>query len=90
MPAQASITAKSIHQVTANPAEIADGDVEEVSLTVPGAALGDFPYVVKPTDDDVYVIAAWVSAANTVKAVFFNPSGSPINCAAQTVNVILF
>lgn len=87
---QAAITAKIVTTVTANPAEIADGDVEEVAVTIPGVALGDFIVASKETDDDVYIIAAFPTAANTAKLVFFNPSGSPVNCAAQTINIIVF
>lgn len=87
---QASITAKLVTSISVNPASIDDGDVAETSVTIPGLALGDFILTSKETDDDIYIVAAFPTAANTAKFVFFNPSGGTINGAATTINVLVF
>jgi len=71
-------------------AQIADGEDEQVEVTVTGAALGDFVIAVSYSVDvtDINLVAA-VSAANTVTVNFLNVSGGAITLGAGTVRVIV-
>jgi len=48
----------------------------EVSLTVAGAALGDFVFVASAASLQGGVLSAYVSAANTVDVLIYNPEGT--------------
>ena len=88
--ATAAGTYKFVGDVTFNPGSIDDGNAEEVTATVPGVQVGDIVFVNKDTDDNVYAVAAWVSATDQITVAFFNPSGGTVNPASQTVRVIVF
>ena len=90
--AKASITVKYIGDVTFNPGDIADGDVAEVTASIPGKQIrpGDMVLVNKGTEDDVYAIAAWVSDVDEITVTFFNPSGGNVDGDEQVLGVIVF
>ena len=79
----ATISAK--HDITVDVASLDDGNHVLTTVTVPGVKLGDCVVCVKPTDDGVYPLHCAVSAADTVKVTFFNPSGGTVNAASQTM-----
>jgi hypothetical protein len=74
-----------------NPASIAAAGYESTSVTVPGAAVGDFVLVSLAsllTDD--LMLDGHVSAADTVKVVLFNPTGGAVNLDLGTLRVLVF
>lgn len=79
------------YQATWNPASIAAAGYEDVDVTVPGAAVGDFAVASLDTilTNDMQ-LTAHVSAADTVKVVLFNPTVGAINLASGTLTVLVF
>lgn len=76
---------------TWNPASIAAGSYEAQDVTVPGAAVGDYVLATHSailTDD--LMISGHVSAADTVTAILFNPTSSPVNIGSGTLGVLVF
>lgn len=77
--------------VTWNPASIAAGSYEAVSVTVPSAEVNDF--VVASLDTmltNSMQLTAHVSADDTVKVVLFNPTAGAINLASGTLQLLVF
>lgn len=75
---------------TWDPASIADGDEEVKSVTVTGAALGD--YVVAcafSLDVQDLQLSAQVTGTDTVEAQLLNNTGGPIDLGSGTVKVIV-
>jgi len=73
-----------------NPGDIADGDHETKTITVPGAELGD--YVTRLSfslDLGGLHLNGYVSAANTVTAILSNNSGSAINLGEGTLRAAI-
>jgi len=75
---------------TLDAASINAGATDTDTVTVPGVALGDmvlgFAHAVSEAG---LVKRAYVSAANTVTIVTYNPTGSSVNLAAATLNIIV-
>jgi len=60
------------------------------TVTVPGIALGDMVLGFGMTVSEAGLVKrAYVSAANTVTIVTYNPTASPVNLAAATVNLVI-
>ena len=60
------------------------------TVTVPGVALGDMVLGFGMTVSEAGLVKrAYVSAANTVTIVTYNPTVSPVNLAAATVNFVI-
>ena len=72
---------------TVDPASLVDGAGETKTVTVTGAALGDFAMVAAPYDLSGVVVTAYVSAANTVSIRLQNESGSTVDLASGTWKV---
>lgn len=72
---------------TWDPASIADGDGETKSLTVTGAALGDFVQVAAPYDLQDLQATAYVQAADTVEIRLDNNTGGAVDLASGTWKV---
>lgn len=62
-----------------DPPSLADGVGTTTTVTVPGAALGDFASVAFSLATSGITITAWVSAANTVSVRFQNESGGTLD-----------
>ena len=73
--------------VTWNPGSLVDSTGETKSLTVAGAALGDFVTVAPPCDCQDLVVTGYVQAANTVEIRVQNESGSTVDLASGTWKV---
>ncbi len=73
--------------VTWNPGSLADGAGETKSLTVTGAALGDFVMVSAPYDLEDLIATAYVQAADTVEIRLQNESTGTIDLASDTWRV---
>lgn len=76
--------------VTWNPPSIANGASSTTTITVNGAAFGD--YVVASFNGDLSGLAlnAYVSASNTVTAILLNNSGGAIDLGSATVRARVF
>jgi hypothetical protein len=76
------------NSVVYDPASLATGAVGAIqTLTVTGAALGDFCSVSFSIDLTGMTLLAWVSAANTVKFQFQNKTAGALDLASGTVRV---
>jgi len=70
-----------------DPANLTASSGETHTLTVTGAALGDYVQASFSIDLQGMTITAWVSAANTVSYRFVNTSGGTLNLGSGTVKV---
>jgi hypothetical protein len=68
-------------------ASIADGASATTTVTVTGAAMGDFARAAMSVDLQGLTLAAYVSAANTVTVVATNASGSAVDLGSGTLRV---
>lgn len=75
---------------TLDPASIDDGATATETITVEGATVGDFTLVSSGTDLSGLVCTSYVSAADTVTIVLFNPTGETVDLdsAEWTVKVL--
>jgi len=68
---------------TYDPSNLVDGAGEtSSSVTVTGAALGDFVMIAAPYDLQGITVTAYVSAANTIVVRVQNESGGTLNLAS--------
>jgi Right handed beta helix region len=74
---------------TYNPPSIASGGTTTTTLTVTGAAVGDFVDASFSLDLSGLQLSAYVSAADTVTFVFQNPTGGAIDLASGTIRAKL-
>lgn len=70
---------------TVDPGNLAALATETHSITVTGAVLGDFAQVSHSISLGGLVATAYVSAADTVTVVLFNPTGGAINIGSGTM-----
>lgn len=70
---------------TYDPGSLSDGQGVTTTVSVAGAALGDFTDVSFSQDLQGIAITSWVSAANTVSVRFQNETGAPIDLASGTI-----
>jgi len=79
------------HTETWNPGAIATLSYEAEDVVVPGAAVVDYGMVSLSTMlTNAMQLTGHVSAANTVKAVLFNPTTGSINLDSGTLSVLVF
>ena len=75
---------------THDQASIADGAGASTTVTVTGAALGDFVTGVSlGVDAAGLTVTGYVSAADTVTVRFQNESGGPVDLASTTLRVLV-
>jgi len=72
---------------TVDPASLVDAAGATSSVTVTGAALGDFVLVAAPYDLVDVTVTAYVQSANTVEIRVQNESGAGANLASGTWNI---
>jgi hypothetical protein len=70
---------------TFNPSSLDDGAGETTTVTVTGAALGDYAQASFSLDLQGITVTAWVSAANTVSVRFQNETGGTIDLGSGTL-----
>lgn len=70
-----------------DPASLADGAGVTTTVTVTGAALGDFAQASFSVDLASVMLFAWVSAANTVSVRFQNETAGIVDLASGTITV---
>lgn len=77
-----------VGSATYDPASLVDGAGATTTVTVTGAALGDFVTGVSfSLDLQGVMMFAWVSSANTVSVRFQNESGGTVDLASGTIRV---
>ncbi len=74
---------------TWDPSNLADGAGETTTVTVTGAALGDFAVASFSLDLQGITLTAWVSSANTVSVRAQNETTGAINLASGTLRAIV-
>jgi hypothetical protein len=75
---------------TLNTASIATTATDTDTVTVPGVALGDMVIGMSIGVSEAGLVRrAYVSAANTVTIVSYNPTGSSVDLASTTLNLIV-
>lgn len=76
--------------VTYDPPSLADGAGVTTTLTITGAALGDYVDSISFSNDTQGVaIVGWVSAANTISISFQNKTGSAVDLASGTLRALV-
>lgn len=70
-----------------DPPSLDDGDGVTTTVTVPGAALGDFVRAAFSRDLQGVVLSAWVSGADQVSVRFQNGTGAAVDLASGTFRV---
>jgi hypothetical protein len=70
---------------TYDPANLVDGAGVTTTVTVTGAALGDYALVSFSLDLQGVTVTSWVSSANTVSVRFQNESGGAMDLASGTL-----
>lgn len=72
---------------TFDPTSLADGAGQTTTVTVTGAALGDYVQCSFSLDLQGITVTAWVSSANTVSVRLQNESGGVLDLASGTLRV---
>jgi hypothetical protein len=83
-------TVKNVGSATYNPPNLIDGDGATTTVTVTGAALGDYAEASFSLDLQGIAITAWVSAADTVSVRFQNETGGTIDLGSGTLRARVF
>jgi hypothetical protein len=87
----ADLTAASLTgSATYDPSNLIDGAGETTTVTVTGAALGDYAEASFSLDLQGITVTAWVSAANTVSVRFQNETGGTIDLGSGTLRARVF
>lgn len=81
------VTALATVSTTYDPPNVIDGAQSTSTVSVPGAALGDFAMASFGISQAGITVSAYVSAPDTVVVVFFNGTGSDVNLASSTLRV---
>jgi hypothetical protein len=81
----ANVLAGNSGAVTYNPPSLADGSGVTTTVTVTGAALGDFAEAAFTEDTQGVTVSAWVSAADTVSVRFQNETGGVVDLNQGTL-----
>jgi hypothetical protein len=80
-----SVTKYAVGSTAVDLANLADGALEAVEVTVTGAQLGDFVLASHSLDVTDLIVTGSVTAANTVTVLVTNSSGGALNIVAGTV-----
>lgn len=90
----AGITGVTVTTAAVDLPSLTAGLTDSVDVTVTGVTTKDIVLAVVPSDDsdwsvDVDVIAATVTAADTVRVVAFNTSGGTLDAASENADFIV-
>ena len=80
---------RTVVSATANPPNLVAGASVSATVTVPGAAVGDFAVASFDPMDAGISLTAQVTAADTVVVWFTNLSGIAVNLADGTLRVLV-
>jgi hypothetical protein len=77
-------------QCTLDAGSVSSGATDTDTVAVPGVALGDMVIGFSMGVSEAGLVKrAYVSAANTVTIVTYNPTGGSVNLAATTVQIVI-
>ena len=79
-----------VGSATYDPASLVDGAGATTTVTVTGAALGDFAQASFSLDLQGITLTAWVSAANTVSVRFQNETTGTLDLGSGTLRARAF
>lgn len=86
-----NILAAGIVSLTLSPASVAANTTAEQTFTLPGAKLGDYVDVNKPSlQAGLGIVNARISAVNTIAITFSNNTASPIVPTASEVYLVRY
>lgn len=71
--------------ITYDPPSLVDGAGVTTTITVPGAALGDYAVASFSADLQGVMLTSWISATNTMSARFQNETGGTVDLASGTL-----
>ena len=75
---------------TLDSGSVSNGATDTDTVTVPGVALGDMVIGMSITVSEAGLVRrAYVSSANTVTIVTYNPTASPINLASTNLQIMI-
>ncbi len=74
---------------TWDPSSVAAGGTQSTTVTVSGAALGDFALASFSLDLSGLTLSSYVSATNTVTVVLTNLTGAAVNLSSGTLRVLV-
>lgn len=75
---------------TLDSADVASGATDTDTVTVPGVALGDMVVGMSVGVSEAGLVRrAYVSAANTVTIVTYNPTGGAVNLASTRMRLVI-
>lgn len=84
-----TLTSVLVGSATFNAGSLADGAGETTTVTVTGAALGDFALCSLGVDVAGITVTAYVSAADTVSVRLQNESGGTLDLASTTLRAMV-
>ena len=85
-----NVAAINVVTVTWDIPSIAANTTEEETFTLAGVKTGDLVYVSKADlDAGILIGSSRVTAANTVGVQFVNATGSAVDAASETLNVLV-
>lgn len=84
MLSRGNVLYESLIGISFTPASVNATSSSTQTITVPGAQVSDYCEVSAPTTQTagIFVVNAWVSAANTVSVQFYNVTGGSLTPAA--------
>lgn len=86
-----NLQAAGIVSLTLSPSSVAANTTAEQTFTLPGARVGDYVDVNKPSAQaGLGIVNARVSAANTIAITFSNNTASPIVPTASEVYLVRY
>jgi len=85
-----TVTALATASATYDAPNIVGGTQTTTTISVPGAALGDFAAASFSLSLQGITMTAYVSATDTVTVVLYNGSGADINLASGTLRAKVF
>lgn len=87
-----NLTLKASGSVTSDPANITAGSVVAHTFTATGAKTDNSLVVVNmpSLENNVCIVGARVTAANTIEVRLYNPTGGAINPASQEIRWAIF
>lgn len=88
-PATAAL-ALATASATYDPPNVVGGSQITTTISVPGAAFGDFALASFSLSLAGMIVTAYVSAADTVTVIFYNATGADIDLASGTLRAKVF
>ncbi len=89
VPNGVKLTQVRLYSQAINPASVAANTVASEDFTVTGLTTAD-KVIVNPGVNTIGIAGYYVSAANTLRVIFVNPTASAIDAASSTWTILAF